>query len=181
MMLKTTALAALALLVANGAAMAQPPAPTSPPDPAPADVASPAAIVQAVYAIISGPAGAPRDWNRLRSLMVPGAIFSVTGVSKVGVLRTRVMSVEDYISGSSKALSAMGFYEHGVVGRVWLYDGIATVESPYESRHAPGEAPFERGINIFQLALDGARWRVVSIAWESDTAAFHTNNAPLRR
>jgi hypothetical protein len=169
-MLKITALAVLALMLANSVAMAQAPAP--PPDPAPADVASPAAIVQAVYSVISGPAGATRDWNRLRSLMVPGAVFCVTGVSKAGLLRTRTVSVEDYISGSSKALAATGFYEHGVMGPTWRYAHIATVSSPYESRHAPGETPFERGINVFQLAYDGARWRIISIAWEGETAAF---------
>jgi hypothetical protein len=172
MMLKTTALAVLALMLANGAAMAQATAPAPPPDPRPADVASPETIVQAVYAVISGPAGAPRDWDRLRSLMAPGAVFSVTGVNKAGALRTRAFSVEDYISGSSKALAATGFYEHGVMGPTWRYAHIATVSSPYESRHAPGEAPFERGINVFQLAYDGARWRIVSIAWEGETAAF---------
>ena len=51
----------------------------------------------------------------------------------------------------------MAFYEHGVVGQIWRYAHIATVVSPYESRHAPAEAPFQRGINTFQLASDGTQ------------------------
>ena len=138
----------------------------------PADVASPEAIVQAVYSVISGPKGAPRDWPRLRSLMAPGGIFSVTGTPKNGALRTRVISLEDFISSSSKALQEEAFYEHGVTGSVWRYAHIATIASPYESRRAPGEAPFQRGINSFQLSTDGSRWWIVSIAWEAETAAF---------
>ena len=139
---------------------------------APADVASPQAIVQAVYSVISGPQGAPRDWPRLRSLMAPGGIFAVTGASKTGPLRTRVIPIEDFISGSTKALAGEGFYEHGVMGTMWRYGHIATVSSPYESRHAPGEAPFQRGINSFQLSYDGTRWWIVSISWEAETPAF---------
>jgi hypothetical protein len=138
----------------------------------PGDVASPEAIVQAVYSIISGPLGAPRDWPRLRSLMAPGAIFAATGVGKTGVLSTRVLSVEEYISGASKILATQAFFERGVTGAVWRYAHIATVSSPYESRHASDESPFQRGINTFQLSYDGARWWIVSIFWEGETPAF---------
>ena len=44
-----------------------------------------------------------------------------------------------------------------------------TVVSPYESRHAPGEAPFARGVNHFQLVNDGRRWFVIDIFWEDET------------
>ena len=37
------------------------------------DVKSIDAIVAAVYDVISGPAGQKRDWDRMRSLFVPGA------------------------------------------------------------------------------------------------------------
>ena len=78
--------------------------------PEPGDVASPEAIVQAVYSVISGPDGAPRDWPRLRSLMAPGAIFVVTGAGADGTIKRACFSVEDYIAASSKAIG-----EHGVL------------------------------------------------------------------
>ncbi|HYY97557.1 MAG TPA: hypothetical protein VE642_03150, partial [Pyrinomonadaceae bacterium] len=37
------------------------------------DVASIDSIIAAVYDVISGPAGQKRDWDRMRSLFVPGA------------------------------------------------------------------------------------------------------------
>jgi hypothetical protein len=151
--------------------------------PAPADVASPEAAVQAVYSVISGPKGTPRDWSRLRSLMAPGGVFVVTGTPPGGVLRTRVLTVDDFIASASKNIAAEGFYERGVIGTVWRYGHIATIRSPYESRHAPGEPPFQRGINSFQLSTDGTRWWIVSIAWEGETPAFPlppTEDAQLR-
>ena len=169
MISKPIASMSLMLALASGAAVAQAPAnPNARPD----DVASPQAIVQAVYSTISGPLGAPRDWPRLRSLMAPGAVFVVTRAGADGAVATRVLSVEDYVSAASKTLATTAFYEHGAVGPVWRYAHVATVHSPYESRHAPGEAPFQRGINTFQLASDGARWRIISIAWEGETPAF---------
>jgi len=76
-MLKRTALVNLMLMLLAAPAAAQAPTALLPPaaSPQPADVASPEAIIQAVYSVISGPVGAPRDWPRLRSLMAPGAIL----------------------------------------------------------------------------------------------------------
>ena len=42
----------------------------------PKDVSSPEAIVAAVYDVISGPAGQKRNWDRMRTLFVPDAIFA---------------------------------------------------------------------------------------------------------
>lgn len=39
----------------------------------PGDVASPEAVVEALYEVISGPADEPRDWDRFRALFLPGA------------------------------------------------------------------------------------------------------------
>ncbi|MCL7961140.1 MAG: hypothetical protein M8861_13185, partial [marine benthic group bacterium] len=44
-----------------------------PPMVAAEDVESANAIIAAVYDVISGPAGAERDWDRMRSLFLPGA------------------------------------------------------------------------------------------------------------
>ena len=45
----------------------------------PADVSSIDAIIAAVYDVISGPAGKKRDWDRMRSLFMPGARLIPTG------------------------------------------------------------------------------------------------------
>ena len=48
------------------------------------------------------------------------------------------------------------------------YGGMTQVFSSYESHRAPGDKPFERGVNSFQLLNDGKRRWVVSIFWDSE-------------
>lgn len=165
-MIAATALAAAAQAQTSGAStQVQITTPTA------AETSSPEAIVKALYGVISGPAG-PRDWAHMRGLMASGAQFIVAGARAGQPGRVRYLSVEDYVTSAGKAMTAEGFYEHGVIGPVWRYAHIATVTSPYESRHEPGGAPFARGINHYELMNDGARWWIVSIYWEGETPAF---------
>lgn len=161
----TAASPALAQNAPAGAPAA--PAMTSPPAD-PKDVSSDQRIVLAVYETISGAAG-PRDWNRLRSLMAPGARFIVTSPNPEGGMRTRVLTTEDYIGRAGPLMLKEGFYEHGVIGEASHFTHISSIASPYESRHAPGEKPFARGINHFELVSDGKRWWIVTISWEAES------------
>ena len=52
--------------------------------------------------------------------------------------------------------------------RVETFGNIAHVFSTYESRRAPGEKPFARGINSFQLVRDAKGWKVMTILWDSE-------------
>lgn len=168
-------MAAAAVLLAVSAAPAQVPAPTpavstpAAPVARPADVASIEAIVASVYDVISGPAGAARDWNRFRSLFVPGARLIPTGRTPDGAARIRVGDVEAYISMSGPSLEKNGFFEREIGRRVERFGNIAHVFSAYDSkRTAADEKPFARGINSIQLYFDGTRWWVVTILWDSE-------------
>lgn len=146
------------------------PAPSAPAVPAanPADVASIDAIMHALYDVISGPAGKARDWQRFRSLFVPGARLIPSGKARDGSIRHRIMTPDDYVKGSGAVLDTMGFYESEIARRTERFGNVAHAFSTYESRHAPGEAPFSRGINSIQLFHDGTRWWVVTIFWDSE-------------
>jgi hypothetical protein len=79
--------------------------------------------------------------------------------------------VEDYVKSGGAYFLQNPFYEvesHRVEER---YGHVAHVFSTYESRKAPGEEPFTRGINSFQLFWDGSRWWVVSIFWNDESQA----------
>lgn len=154
--------------------------PTPAPLPAarPADVASIESIVAAVYDVISGPAGQARDWNRFRSLFVPGArlipISAVhqnpsSGGNAPPRFMTRVLSVEDFVAGSSRYTQTNGFFEREISRRTERFGNLAHVFSTYESHHAREDTrPFARGINSIQLMNDGSRWWVVTIYWETE-------------
>ena len=135
----------------------------------PADVNSIDAIVAAVYDVISGPAGKKRDWDRMRSLFMPGARLIPTGPRPSGGYGSRALTVEDYLTRSAPLFEKEGFYEKESARRLESFGQIAHVFSTYESRHAPDDAkPFQRGINSIQLMNDGKRWWIVTIFWQGE-------------
>lgn len=149
--------------------------------PVPPGVESPEALVKSLYAVISGPAGQPRDWKRFRELCLPEARLISTRVLPDGSARLRSSSVDEYIESASKAFATEGFYESGAVEDVMRYDRTVTVVSPYESRRTPEAAPFARGVNHFQLFNDGRRWWVVDIFWENESPQAPLPPALARR
>ena len=137
------------------------------PAPRPDDVKSIDTILAALYNVISGPAG-ERDWNRFRSLFLPGATLTSAGKDREGNIHVRPRTVEGYVTGAGGYFAQHGFFESPIVSRVQTFGNVAQVFCSYESRGAAGEAPFARGINSIQLAYDGKRWWVVSILWDEE-------------
>jgi hypothetical protein len=146
------------------------PAPTpSTPAANPGDVGSIDAILSAVYDVISGPAGKKRDWDRMRSLFIPGARLIPTGPRPGGAYGSRVLTVEDYVTRGSALFEKEGFFEKEIARKTEAFGQIAHVFSTYEARHSTGdEKPFLRGINSMQLMNDGKRWWIVTIFWQAE-------------
>lgn len=130
---------------------------------------TPETLLAAVYAVISGPAG-ERDWEHFRALFLPDARLTATREKPDGV-SVASMSVDDYAKAAGAYFKKEGFYEQGVVNKIFRFGRMADVLTSYESRHAPGEKPFARGINSMQMINDGHRWWLVSIAWDEEGSA----------
>jgi len=122
--------------------------------------------VRACYDVISGPAGT-RDWVRFRSLFAEGARLIPIRQTAQGSLPS-VMTPEAYEKRAGANFEKNAFYESEVARRVETFGDIAHVFSTYESRRAPGEKPFARGINSFQLVKTGAAWKIMTILWDSE-------------
>jgi hypothetical protein len=138
------------------------------------DVSSIDAIINAAYDVISGPAGAPRNWERDRALFFPGARLiptaTVPGRNDVE-LAPLILDLDGYIKRVEPIFAKSGFYETEVARRTEQFGRIAHVWSTYESRHSRDEPePFMRGINSFQLFHDGSRWWIVNIYWQHESA-----------
>lgn len=137
----------------------------------PGDVATPDAIVEALYEVISGPPG-PRDWDRLRSLFHPQARMIPTGPDPraPGARRTAVWTVDEYIEQVTPFFDERGFYEREI-GRVTeRFGGVVHLFSAYESRVDPeSEEPFQRGINSIQLVQQDDRWWILTVLWEGES------------
>ena len=135
----------------------------------PADGGSIDAIIAALYDVISGPAGKKRDWDRMRSLFMPGARLIPTGPRPGGGYGSRALTVEDYVTRGTPLFEKEGFFETELARRTESFGQIAHVFSTYEARHAPTDAkPFQRGINSIQLMNDGKRWWIVTIFWQGE-------------
>ena len=134
----------------------------------PVDVSSIDAIIAAVYDVISGPAGKKRDWDRMRSLFIPGARLIPTGTRPTGESGARMLTVEDYITNAGPYLEREGFFETEIARKTETFGNISHAFSTYESRHKLEDKPFARGINSIQLMNDGKRWWVVTIFWQGE-------------
>lgn len=138
----------------------------------PADVSSPDAILAALYDVISGPSSKPRDWNRFRSIFLPGARLIPTVAGPNGGERVRILSPDDYAAAAEPYFEKNGFFEKEVARKSERFGGVMQVFSSYESRHAAADAkPFARGINSIQLFFDGKRWWVVTVFWQEENSA----------
>lgn len=163
---------ALALGCAVPAAARTPAPPISVPAVTPADIATPEAIVAALYDVISGDAGVPRDWARFRSLFHPTARLAPSGVNREGQGVVRSVTPDEYITRSEPLLLAEGFHEREIARSAERFGRIAHVWSSYESLHRLSDPqPFARGINSIQLFDDGSRWWILSVYWQAETPA----------
>lgn len=134
-------------------------------NPRPEDVSSVNAIITALYEVVSGPP-VIRDWDRMRSLFIPGARLIPTRRTPDGSARAEVLSVEEFIVALQKNLATEGFYEVELSRHETRFGHITNVLSAYACRRTPGEEPFMRGVNHLHLLFDGARFGILTVCWD---------------
>lgn len=136
--------------------------------PRPEDIASPDAIVGALYDIISGPAGA-RNWSRLRSLFLDGARLIPLGRRLHGEEGFRVMTVDQWIDDVAGYLGENDFYEREIVRHSDRFGDMIQAFSTYEARNQPDGAPIARGINAIALVHAEKRWWIANVMWDNES------------
>jgi len=133
------------------------------------DEAAIGAAVDAMYAMVSGPAG-PRDWSRQDEVFHPDARQMRTGVGADGTPWIKVMTPQSYRADTADFFTATDFFEVEIARRIDVLGNMAHVWSLYEARNAPDDAkPERRGVNSIQLYRDetGA-WRIISMIWDNE-------------
>lgn len=140
------------------------------------DVDSVEHLVSAIYDVISGPAGKPRDWDRFRALFLPDG--------RLGVIRADAPPKDDlparksdvyfrapelYAERNGAYFKTNGFFERGIANRIEEFGNLIQVWSTYESRHTEADAkPFARGINSFQIVHAQGRYWIANIMWDDE-------------
>ena len=127
------------------------------------------AVVDEMYAMISGPAG-PRDWSRQSNCFLPDARQVRTWVDEHGCSQKRSMTLDDYARDTQPFFDASDFYEIETGRRIDVFGNIAHVWSGYEARRSPDDAaPERRGINSIQLFRDPELgWRIIHMIWDNE-------------
>lgn len=131
--------------------------------------AEPGELVRELYRIVSGPAGAAKDWARLRALHAPGAVITTTR-HVADRVETSAYNVEQFTALNDRLFGQRGFFEVELRQEVQVFGHVAHVWSAYATSERAGGQPDAYGINSFQLLSDGKRWCVVSATWDGDAA-----------
>jgi hypothetical protein len=135
------------------------------------DVSTLDGILNALYELLSGPAGQPRDWERYGSLFIDGArmivVVSVAGEKP----HVRQLTLEDYIQRVEPIFAVQNFWERETSRQTEIVGRVAHVLSKYESLRDPNGPAFEHGANSMQLFYDDSRWWVVSIMWNTSRSS----------
>ncbi len=133
------------------------------------DEAAIGAVLDAMYAMISGPAG-PRDWRRQDEIFHPACRQIRTGVDAKGTPWMSAFTLAEYRENADRLLADMDFFEVEIARELRMFGNIAHAWSTYEARTAPNaEVPERRGINSVQLYREGnGRWRIIHMIWDNE-------------
>lgn len=131
------------------------------------DSRSSESIVHTAYALISGRAGEPRDWDRWKSLHAPGARLIPIEAPGGGARKPNVMTPDEFIASRSPLFEREDFYEWETAREELRYGQLVHVWSRYEAAREPNGTPIRRGVNSIQLWDDGTRYWILSIAWDA--------------
>lgn len=127
------------------------------------------AVIDAMYAMISGPAG-PRDWRRQHEIFHPECRQIRTGVTEDGSPWMEAFTPAEYRENADRLLAHVDFFEVETARELRVFGNIAHAWSTYEARTAPDADQAERrGINSIQLYRDGdGRWRIIHMIWDNE-------------
>ncbi|MDO1559788.1 hypothetical protein Q0812_10155 [Brevundimonas sp. 2R-24] len=133
------------------------------------DEAQIGALIDEMYALISGPAG-PRDWSRQRAVFASDARQTRTWLDDQGRAQRLTMGLEAYARNVQPFFDANPFYEVEIGRRIDVFGNIAHAWSLYEAKRDPSDsAPERRGINSIQLLKDpDGAWRIHNMVWDNE-------------
>lgn len=136
------------------------------PTPRPEDVASPRALVFALHASISGPAG-PFDWSRFRSLFLPTASIGEAGTQPGGNPHITFQSINDWIRSVQDLRPKVAVHEIVYKLRVEQFGSIASAFYSHDSVTSADGGTDIRRVNSCQMLYDGKRWWITSVVWNA--------------
>ncbi len=143
------------------------------------DVKTEAAIISALYDVISGEPGEARNWERFKYLFAKDAFLIPTNKNTSGVYGYRNMTPDDYITMFSTRVKT-GFFERELKHELVSFGTIAHVFSTYETKETKNGSITNRGINSIQLFYDQNRYYIMNVLWCAESLGFTLPPASLK-
>lgn len=137
------------------------------------------AVIDAMYAMVSGPAG-PRDWSVQNQIFHPDARQMRTGVDADGKPWIKIMTLEEYVADTHDFFAANDFFEVEVGRSVQEFGNMAHAWSVYEARRSmDDETPERRGVNSIQLYRNSdGFWQITSMIWDNERPGLRVPPLP---
>lgn len=128
-----------------------------------------AALLDELYALVSGPGSRSRNWARQAELFLPQARMIRTVIDAEGRARPEILLVEEYPESYERLMRGRDFFEVEISRIVERFGQIAHAFSSYEAYADAGRTRLvKRGINSIQLyKVDGA-WRIAAMVWDDE-------------
>ena len=136
----------------------------------PSQAGSAEAVVEALYDLVTFPAGTTPDWDKARGLFLPEAVV----VLRSSRTETTVFSVEgwvqDFVTFIERAnVAATGFVERIVRTHVVEFGDVAQIWVLYEAEIPGRGRPAQQGVDSFSLVRREGGWLIASILNEIPT------------
>jgi hypothetical protein len=132
--------------------------------------ASPGAVVDEIYELVTFDTGELPDWEKVRALFIPEAVI----VLRTTRTETTVFSVDgfvaDFVSFIDRAKAVeTGFAERIVRTKPMVFGDIAHILVLYEAQIPGSERGPQQGVDSFQLIRKDGRWWIASVVNEIPT------------
>ena len=128
--------------------------------------ASPTAVVDACYDLITFEPGSDPDWEGFRALFHPRAVLALRVFPEDEAVT--VMDLNAYMEEQMREGMAKAGYSETLVSRTeFVFHDVADVRVVFEMKH--GEAPPHTAIDLYGLVKLDERWLITSIT--SDIAS----------
>jgi hypothetical protein len=146
-------------------------------DPNSEDISAVEDAVTDLYAVISGPVGQARDWDRFRSMYLPNAVMGAVGSGPEGEGRATTFGPEQYIERSGDWPVENGFEEVPTRTEITLYGELAYIKFAYIATNgATGETLFT-GVNFITMFKVEGEWKIASILWRQSDGNWPVERA----
>ena len=135
------------------------------------DVQSIDGLMHALYEVLSGPSGQPRDWARDRTLYLDDCRFIWWEEEESGKVHMVNVDHQSAVDLFNADMIENGYFVTEVHRSTHIDGNLAQVFSTYEARYTSDGPVVDRGINSLQLVNDGTRWWVMALAFDEETTA----------